>query len=179
MINVNYALLQVMSRFGLSLGVGDKTVQEVCTASGVDCNTFLAIVNFMTEGFVHIGGDGDDISIPALIDYLRQSHLYFLDFSLPAIRKELLEAIEFSKDDISFLILKFFDEYMHEVRKHMEYEDKMVFSYVEGLLNGETPPVYKIATYSKHHEQVGETLSELKNILITYCPEKVDMKRLT
>ena len=67
---------------------------------------------------------------------------------------------------------------MHEVRKHMEYEDKMVFSYVEGLLNGETPPVYKIATYSKHHEQVGETLSELKNILIKYCPEKVDIYRL-
>ena len=26
----NYTLLQVMSRFDLSLGFGDKTVQEVC-----------------------------------------------------------------------------------------------------------------------------------------------------
>ena len=174
----NYSLLQVMSRFGLALGVGDKSVREVCEANGVDCNTFLAIVNFMTEGFVHIGDEEDDISIPALIHYLRQSHLFFLEFSLPTIREKLMEAIEYSKDDISFLILKFFDEYMREVRRHMEYEDETVFKYVEGLLQGQAPPAYQITTYSKHHDQVGETLSELKNILIKYCPEKVNVNVL-
>ena len=116
----NYSLLQVMSRFGLTLGVGDKTVREVCESNNVDCNTFLTIVNFMTEGFVHIGDDANDISIPTLIDYLRQSHYYFLEFSLPTIRQKLIEAIEYSKDDISFLILKFLDEYMREVRRHMD-----------------------------------------------------------
>lgn len=30
LIGDNYSLLQVMSRFGLSLGFGDKTVKEVC-----------------------------------------------------------------------------------------------------------------------------------------------------
>ena len=45
----NYTLLQVMSRFDLSLGFGDKTVQEVCRENGVDCRTFLAVVNFMIE----------------------------------------------------------------------------------------------------------------------------------
>ena len=39
----NYSLLMVMSRFGLSLGFGDKTVRDVCEAQGVDCNTFLAV----------------------------------------------------------------------------------------------------------------------------------------
>ena len=34
----NYTLLQVMSRFDLSLGFGDKTVQEVCRENGVDCH---------------------------------------------------------------------------------------------------------------------------------------------
>ena len=174
----NYSLLQVMSRFGLTLGVGDKTVREVCESNNVDCNTFLTIVNFMTEGFVHIGDDANDISIPTLIDYLRQSHYYFLEFSLPTIRQKLIEAIEYSKDDISFLILKFFDEYMREVRRHMEYEDETVFKYVQDLLQGVTPPAYQITTYSKHHEQVGETLTKLKNILIKYCPAKVNVNLL-
>ncbi len=174
----NYSLLQVMSRFGLSLGVGEKTVREVCESNGVDCHTFLTIVNFMTEGFVHIGDDEGNLSIPALIDYLRQSHLYFLDFSLPAIRSKLLEAIDYSEDDISFLILKFFDDYMGEVRRHMEYEDETVFKYVEKLLHDDLPSGYQIGTYSKHHDQVGETLTELKNILIKYCPEKVNVNLL-
>ena len=34
----NYSLLMVMSRFGLSLGFGDKSVREVCEAQGVDCH---------------------------------------------------------------------------------------------------------------------------------------------
>ena len=37
LISDNYSLLQVMSRFGLSLGFGDKTVKEVCELNGVDC----------------------------------------------------------------------------------------------------------------------------------------------
>lgn len=107
LISDNYSLLQVMSRFGLSLGFGDKTVKEVCELNGVDCRTFLIVVNFMAEGFSRLDGDKDDISIPALIDYLRQAHIYFLDFSLPAIRRKLIEAIDCSQDDVAFLILKF------------------------------------------------------------------------
>ena len=48
----NYALLQVMSRFGISLGFGDKSVQEVCDMNQVDCNTFLIVVNFLGEGAI-------------------------------------------------------------------------------------------------------------------------------
>ena len=97
---------------------------------------------------------------------------------MPAIRHKLIEAIDYSEDDISFLILKFFDEYMGEVRKHMEYEDETVFKYVEKLLHDDLPSGYQIGTYSKHHDQVGETLTELKNILIKYCPDKVNVNLL-
>ena len=41
----NYNLLLVMSRFGLSLGFGDQTVQQVCERQGVHTGTFLAVVN--------------------------------------------------------------------------------------------------------------------------------------
>ena len=37
----NYNLLLVMSRFGLSLGFGDQTVQQVCERQGVHTGTFL------------------------------------------------------------------------------------------------------------------------------------------
>ncbi|MEG0463424.1 MULTISPECIES: hemerythrin domain-containing protein [Bacteroides] len=171
LISDNYALLQVMSRFGVSLGFGDKTVKEVCEMNGVDSRTFLVVVNFMAEGFSRMNTDDPDaISIPALVDYLRQAHTYFLDFCLPAIRRKLLEALDYSENDVSFLILKFFDEYMHAVRKHMEYENKTVFTYVDALLQGKVLKNFQISTFSQHHDQVGERLTELKNIIIKYCP---------
>ena len=110
----------------------------------------------------------------AMIDYLRQAHIYFLDFSLPAIRRKLIEAIDCSQDDVAFLILKFFDEYTKEVRKHMDYEEKTVFKYVDLLIKGDAPKNYQISTFSKHHDQVGEKLTELKNIIIKYCPAKAN-----
>lgn len=174
LISDNYSLLQVMSRFGLSLGFGDKTVSEVCRMNGVHCGTFLTVVNFIAEGFSRLGSESDQLSIPALVDYLRQAHIYFLDFCLPAIRRKLIEAIDCSENDVSFLILKFFDEYMREVRKHMEYEERTVFKYVDALLQGNAPKNYQISTFSKHHAQVGERLTELKNIIIKYCPTKAN-----
>ena len=155
LISDNYSLLQVMSRFGLSLGFGDKTVKEVCELNGVDCRTFLIVVNFIAEGFSRLDGDDGEISIPGLIDYLRQAHIC-------------------SQDDVAFLILKFFDEYTREVRKHMDYEEKTVFKYVDLLIKGDAPKNYQISTFSKHHDQVGEKLTELKNIIIKYCPAKAN-----
>ena len=169
----NYSLLMVMSRFGLSLGFGDKSVKDVCEAQGVDCPTFLAVANFISEEQYSYSGNESDFSIPALMDYLKRAHTYFLDFNLPAIRRKLIEAIDCSStNDVAYLILKFFDEYAKEVRRHMEYENQAVFTYVEQLLQGRLSDEYNIATFASKHNQIDTKLKELKNIIIKYYPEK-------
>ena len=45
----NYHILLIMSRFGIALGFGDRTVDEVCCQSGVDTATFLAVVNLLYD----------------------------------------------------------------------------------------------------------------------------------
>lgn len=168
LIGSDFTLLQTMCRFGMPLGFGDKTVREVCEANKVDCHTFLAVVNFMNDNFFWVE-DGEELSISTLLHYLRSSHDYFLDYSLPSIHSKLEEALEKS-DDTATLILRFFDEYMKEVRQHMRYEEKTVFPYVDSLLKGSFSKSYEIATFSKHHKQVDEKLTELKNIIIKYYP---------
>ncbi|RGM29239.1 hemerythrin domain-containing protein [Bacteroides sp. OM08-17BH] len=169
----NYSLLMVMSRFGLSLGFGDKSVKDVCEAQNVDYRTFLAVANFISEEQYSYSADDDSFSIPALMDYLKRAHAYFLDFNLPAMRRKLIEAIDCSRDnDVAYLILKFFDEYAKEVRRHMEYENEAVFTYVEQLLQGKLSDKYNIATFASKHNQIDTKLKELKNIIIKYYPEK-------
>lgn len=129
-----YPVLQVMSRFGIALGFGDKTIAEVCGENRVDTATFLAVVNLVLD----FGGEADaGVSVRALTDYLHNSHGYFLDFRLPAIRRKLIEAVDCSLSDVSFAIMRFFDEYVAEVQRHMTYEEQTVFPYVESLLSGE------------------------------------------
>ncbi len=167
-IRDNYNILQSLGSFGINLGFGDKTVREVCEDQGVDTYTFLAIVNFTINGYREYD-DADRLSISTLMQYLRASHDYYLDFQLPFIRKELVSALD-EKDNLARLILKLYDEYAHSIRAHMKYEEKTVFPYVNDLLDGKLTGNYDIDTYSKHHGQTDVKLRELKNIIIKYLP---------
>ena len=167
-IRDNYNILQSLGCFGISLGFGDKTVKEVCEEQNVDTYTFLAVVNFTINGYRNFD-DADRMSVPTLMQYLRASHDYYLDFQLPFIRKELVEALD-EKDNLARLILKLYDEYAHTIRSHMKYEEKMVFPYVDALLNNKNTGNYDIETFSKHHPQIDQKVRELKSIIIKYLP---------
>jgi regulator of cell morphogenesis and NO signaling len=171
MINLiadDYNLLESLGRFGINLGFGDKTVKEVCEDQGVDTYTFLAVVNYSINGYKQMD-DSNRMSVPTLLHYLKASHEYYLDFQLPNIRKELLEALD-ENDNLARLIMKMYDSYAHEIRVHMKYEEQNVFPYVDKLLNGEQTGDDDIDTFSKHHNQITQRLRELKNIIIKYLP---------
>lgn len=163
------ALILVTGRFGISLGFGEKTVREVCRMHNVDERTFLEVVNYVS------GRDYDfeSVSLPSLIRYLKQSHEYFLDFNLPGIRRKLIEAIDCSgTDGIAMLIIRFYDEYVRAVRKHMEYENEVVFAYVEQLSQGHLKRNYTISEFASRHAPIGDKLKELKDVIIRCYPEK-------
>ena len=165
-----YAVLQVMSRFGIALGFGDKTIAEVCAENKVDTATFLAVVN-MLMNFGNGAELAGEVSVRSLTDYLHNSHSYFLDFRLPLIRRKLIEAIDCGHSDVSFAIMRYFDQYVAEVRKHMNYEETTVFPYVRSLVQGKSGNgKYHIGIFSKQHDQVESRLAELKNIIIKYYP---------
>lgn len=169
LVKDNSALILVMGRFGISLGFGDKSVREVCRMQNVNESTFLEVANFVSgKDYNH-----ESILLPSLLGYLKQAHEYYLDFNLPNIRRKLIEAIDCSgTDELAMLILKFYDEYVTEVRKHMEYENDVVFSYVEQLSQGFLNRTFTISNFAGKHTPIGYKLKELKDIIIRYYPEK-------
>ena len=177
LIRDNYDLLQSLGSFGISLGFGDKTVQETCENNNVDTYTFLAVVNFTINGYdegTMVNGEwsmvNENISVPTLLHYLEASHAYFLDFQLPYIRRELTESLN-ENDSLARLILRFYDEYAREIRLHMKYEQKTLFPYVESLLEGHPTNDYNVDTFSKHHGAADKKLRELKLLIIKYLPQ--------
>ena len=167
-IRDNYNILQSLGSFGINLGFGDKTVKEVCEEQEVDTYTFLAVVNFTINGYKEYD-NADRLSLHTLLHYLKASHAYYIDFQLPFIRKELVEALD-EKDNLARLILKLYDDYAHSITNHMKYEEKMVFPYVQALIDGNANTTFDIETFSKHHVQVDQKLKELKSIIIKYLP---------
>lgn len=148
LISDNASLLTALARFDIPLGFGDKTVVEVCREKNIDSATFLAVANYISGRSV----SSEDINLEQLMAYLKRAHDYFLDFKLPLIRRKLLDAIDITGvDSIGFLILKFYDDFVQEVRAHMEAENDHVFPFVESLLERQPDKNNTIGSLSLIH----------------------------
>ena len=144
--------IQIISRFGLEMGVGEQTIEQVCEAYHVHTPTFLAIVNYKV---FHKRVIPDDIDIPTLQRYLSNAHSYFLEFRLPRLRRALIEAIipADPMTKIPGLILRCYDEFVEEIRTHIAHEN-------EGLFD----------EHEHDDQRITDKLTEIKNLIIKYYP---------
>ena len=87
--------------------------------------------------------------------YLKNAHTYFLDFRLPRLRRALIEAIipADPATKIPNLILRCYDEFVDEIRTHIEHED-------EGLFD----------EHEHDDQRITDKLTEIKNLIIKYYP---------
>ena len=144
--------IQIISRFGLEMGVGEQTITEACEAHGVHTPTFLAIVNYKVFNQRVVP---EDIDVPTLQHYLHNAHTYFLDFRLPRLRRALIEAIipADPTTKIPGLILRCYDEFVDEIRTHIEHENAGLFD-----------------EHQHDDQRITDKLTEIKNLIIKYYP---------
>ncbi|MCM1290542.1 MAG: LuxR C-terminal-related transcriptional regulator [Prevotella sp.] len=170
-IEDNNQLLVVLNRFDISFGFGDGTVERVCANNGVDTETFLAVINFIS------GKRWEQYNVAplSLIGYLRKSHARFIDYTLPYIKRTLIEGIhETEIPEIAIVILRFYDKYIEEVKSHMGYEDDFIFSYVENLIKGitDTTNRFQISDFSSSHNHMASKIDDLKELFIYKFKQK-------
>ncbi len=104
---------------------------------------------------------------------LKRAHASFIDVALTKIRLHLIEALNYSEsDEAALLLMKFYDDYVSEVKHHMEYENNVIFSYVERLQCNEIDEEFKIDMYSVNHDSMTAKLNELKDIFIYHYKQK-------
>ena len=173
----HYQILLLLSRFGISLGFGDKTVKAVCADNRVDCKTFLAVCNYVASGDSSLY---HNVDIESMVRFLRLAHKYYLEFLLPELRTKLVSIVGSLPDSMfSALVIKLFDSYKEEVRKHLAYEDKVLFDYIQRLMDGEEDlPALSLASFIRQHDNIDTQLFELKNAMIRYFPAGENLREV-
>ena len=116
----------MLSRFSLPLGFGSKTIGELCAQSGINVQVFLLIVNFLLSGHIDTSRLSA-VSAREVASFLHNSHDYYLQYKYPHIRANLLTALDPAHADINPIIVKYFDDYIHEVEAHFRYEEQRCF----------------------------------------------------
>lgn len=193
-IHYNYSLLPVITRFGINLGFGEKTVEEVCRESSVNLDFFIEITNsFVDEDYIP-QKDLGTFSVKLIVDYIEKTHDYYLSEKIPELEAMIEEMVLKSGADArkSGLVKDFFSQYRKELESHIEREELKVQPYVidiekayeKGVLEEELHRRirnYSINDFATEHDNVEEKLYDLKNIIIKYlppCPDRALCNRL-
>lgn len=178
LISANHNLILMLPRFGIPLGFGERSVARVCAAYDVPVDFFLLVCNVYTfDAYLPNRETLQSIDMRLLVPYLHASHQYYLRH-LPYLGR-LLDGMA-SKVDKRYgnMLRHFFAGYKNEVEEHFDYEEQVVFPYIERLRiaseNGETlPESYHIHDYAEAHDNIEDKLNDLTQIIFKYLPGNV------
>ncbi len=171
LLDVNFSILGVFSRFGMSYGFGEATVKEVCDGMGIDPETFIIICKvYAFDGYRPSREQMEGACLEDIVRYLRLSHTYYLETMVPALAAAIEDMIAPCDDMHKKVIRKFFGDYKEELERHFDYEEKTVFPYVEAMIDSREREPYTIGEYEKNHSNVEEKLADLKKLVTMYQP---------
>ena len=86
---------------------------------------------------------------------MQNAHTYFLEFRLPYLRRSLIESLipAGAESTIPMLILRCYDEFVEEIRTHIEHENAGLFE-----------------EHAHDDQRITDKLTEIKNLIIKYYP---------
>jgi len=183
----DHNLIPVISRFGIKLGFGENTIEEICATQQLDTDFLLTILNTFHDPRYFADRHLKSFPVGLLISYLKETHKNYLNERLPYIALLINRLTETSSNHKTAyqLLMNFFVEYKKELTKHIEREEKVVYPYVlqleAAIVSGTTSDellqqvnTYSITDYEEEHENVEEKLFDLKNIILKYLPPTTD-----
>lgn len=175
LVTAHPSLLAMLTRLGISLGFGDRSIADVCESSGVDAEFFLLICNVYTfNNYVPSTATILGTDMRDLVPYLEKSHQYYVDKRLPHIERHLDAIARKLEGRIGQVFLSFFKEYKNEVEAHFSHEERDVFPHIRALMSGKRDTTYSIGEFIHTHSDIEGKLDDLLNIVFKYLPPQVD-----
>ncbi|MDR0768778.1 MAG: hemerythrin domain-containing protein [Dysgonamonadaceae bacterium] len=178
LVLTNYRLLFVFPSFNLNLDLGERTVKQICEKNRISTSLFLLVCNLYTFNDycpnIHTLAQ---IPLTDLMRYLKNSHKDYLENRITKVITRILDLIDSCCLKNGKILMKFCEKYRQEVITHFEYEEQVVFPYIQSLLDGEKTGKYKIKEYGRNHSDLDAALNDLKNILIKYLPPECSIEK--
>ena len=173
LIIANHHLLPTLPRFGITLGFGNRRVEEVCQKNGIPADFFILMCNAYTfESYIPYEETIMDTDMRYLVPFLTASHSYYLDTQIPHIERHMMNIIGGDNSNYSVALRTFFNDYKKDITEHFDYEEKTLFPYIADLQKGKKRSDYSIYDFVQtHNSGIEDKLSDLTLILFKYLPE--------
>lgn len=171
LLMANGRLLYVLPCFGIEMGFGEKTIEEVCDEYEVSLPLFLVVCNQQTfDNYSPNNAELRAIDINDVVEYLQSSHKWYIETDMPEMINNLLALAEqYVRPETRNMLTTFCEKYRQEVIAHIRYEEEFVFPYIRQLLAGGKPD-NRMSEYQNSHQSVDTALRDLRNLIVKYVP---------
>ena len=163
----DYQLVLLMEHLGIPLVVKEKTVEDICREYQIQPALLLTLISVYRNEPIEQLPDLNEADLHILLNFLANSHRYYLQERIPAIRG-LIAQIARSNPEAGQLLTNFINTYVTEISEHFDYENNKVFPYIRSLLEGQADQHYSVDRYKHLHSDIDESLADIKKLLIKY-----------
>ena len=177
------SLIPVLNRLGIRLGLGDKSVYEICNDYNIDTDFFLAVINtFLNEEYFP-ESKLRSFHTSQIIDYLNKTNHYYIKYQIPNIERHLDSFIHMSKPDnptIS-IIGRFFSSFKEELIARIQDDEERWFPYCielsgkirhSGHIDSEKG--FYLQSEEANDDSIEALLADLKSIMIKHISGDYD-----
>ena len=173
------SVIPVINRFGIILGVGDKSIRTVCEEKNLDCEFFVTILNtFINEDYFP-ENRLKSFCATQIVNYLTQTNAYYEQFQIPIIERHFNFLINQSDSENNNLELmkQFFDELKKELLSRIENDKNCWFPSIKvaaETLHGEYYGE-KFQPDTEENDSLEEKLDDLKSLFVIHLKGEYDL----
>ena len=174
------SLIPVINRFGIRLGLSDKSVRTLCEEHALDTDFLLTILNTYLNEEYFPEKKLQTFQISQLIDYLTKTNQDYLRYQLPNIERHLGYFIQQSPQGNQSLALlgRFFASFKAELTARIREDEERRFPYCQQLMKGH--PMPKLPTDPQPQtdqpadDSIEALLADLKSIMVKHLTGEFD-----
>ncbi|MDO5572059.1 MAG: helix-turn-helix transcriptional regulator [Bacteroidales bacterium] len=170
------SLIPVTTRFGIHLGLGDKTIRTICKEKNLDVDFFVSILNT----FIHVNYFPQNKLLSfcgtPIVDYLTKTNQSYERFLLPNIERHLNSFIERSNPENTSLeaLRKFFQLFKKEMKTRIERDNVNIFPLVKDLTNKFPEEAVVLENFDETEDVLEEKLLDMKIIMVKHLNGEYD-----
>ena len=170
------AVVTVLNRFGIRLGVGDSNIAKICDCKNIDRDFFVAIINTYLHEDYFPERIMASFGAKEIINYLRMTNVYYERFQIPNIERHfhfLISKTDDGENNLG-LILTFFNEVKGELLKRIADDNSRWFPEVLKLkeVSAHSCPIPQIPEDSNSIE---DKIDDLINMFVIHLKGDYDI----
>ncbi|MBO4813796.1 MAG: helix-turn-helix transcriptional regulator [Muribaculaceae bacterium] len=171
-------IITVLNRFGISLGVGDTTIEQVCADKHMNVAFFTTILNTFRDPNFFPEKILNSFQAHFIIDYLNKTNQSYLQFQLPNIERHfnLLISKSDAQNSNLLIIMKFFTEVKTELMRRIDDDKKRWFPEILALESEhgsthESP----VTQFDEGHDTIEDKINDLVSMFVIHLSGDYDV----